>query len=492
MATPLDKLFNVDLLTIKPEHLKFLGEVTSLAVYESNSRVFDKNGLFSESIFGIVGTQERMTKAGYIDLKIPIIHPFAFKQLLDLDPIYDKIASGKVKASFNKEAKVFLEDPKGSTGYEFLMSYLDQVEFRSTGAKSRDFAIALIKKALQKENLIRYFYVIPAGMRDIELDAKGRPTQDEINTLYAKMIGSVNTIRNNSIKESNYSQFDPYRYRVQLIAMDIFYYIKNLLDGKKGFIQSKWASRGIMDGTRNVLTSLPTTVKDLKDPNKISFNDTTVGLYQFAKSILPLAIHEITKYFVVGVANPLNNNVKVIDSKTMKTTFKTANTKDKDYWTTTVGLNSILNKLKQDVIKNDYAKLGEDYIALVEDRGKEIYVVKDTNNIPNGVNVNKLRPITYGELIYISVAKVSKDVKATVTRYPVINLGSIYPSGVYLKTTANGRSVKVYLDNETLELPEYPVLGEKYLQGTSAGLSHLSRLGADKRKFYMLMVSIFK
>ena len=82
MATPLDKLFNVDLLTIKPEHLKFLGEVTSLAVYESNSRVFDKNGLFSESIFGIVGTQERMTKAGYIDLKIPIIHPFDFKQLL--------------------------------------------------------------------------------------------------------------------------------------------------------------------------------------------------------------------------------------------------------------------------------------------------------------------------------------------------------------------------------------------------------------------------
>ena len=316
-------------------------------------------------------------------------------------------------------------------------------------------------------------------MRDIELDAKGRPTQDEINTLYAKMIGSVNTIRNNSIKESNYSQFDPYRYRVQLIAMDIFYYIKNLLDGKKGFIQSKWASRGIMDGTRNVLTSLPTTVKDLKDPNKISFNDTTVGLYQFAKSILPLAIHEITKYFVVGVANPLNNNVKVIDSKTMKTTFKTANTKDKDYWTTTVGLNSILNKLKQDVIKNDYAKLGEDYIALVEDRGKEIYVVKDTNNIPNGVNVNKLRPITYGELIYISVAKVSKDVKATVTRYPVINLGSIYPSGVYLKTTANGRSVKVYLDNETLELPEYPVLGEKYLQGTSSNTSRLARMGGD-------------
>lgn len=479
MAALLDKLFNVDFLTIKPEQLRDMGEVTSLAIYESNSKVYDPKGLFSETIFGTRDTQIRMIKPGYIDLKMPILHPFAYKILISLDPIFDKILSGKTKASFNTELGTFIEDPKGSTGYEFFMQNVHKIQFTNSESKSRSVSIEVVLKALRPENLIRYFYVLPAGLRDIEEDSKGRPTQDEINNLYSRMIMAVNGIRNNTIKEDRYANYDPYRYRVQLIALDIFEYIKNILEGKRGFIQSKWASRGLMDGTRNVLTALPNVVSDLKDPNKISFNDTTVGLYQFVKSIMPLAVHELHKYFIIGVANPMSNNVKVIDSKTLKTTFKTANAKDKEAWTTAQGLNNIFNKLKQDVVKNDYAKLGDDYIALVEDKGKEIYVVKDTNNIPKEVNVSKLRPITYGELIYISVASVAKQTKATVTRYPVINLGSIYPSGVYLKSTAIGRRVKVHLDTETLDLPEYPKDGEKYFGSVSSSVYHLGKLDGD-------------
>ena len=479
MASFVDKLFNVDFLTIKPEQLRDMQEVTSLAIYESNSKVYDPKGLFSETIFGQRDTALRFIKPGYIDLKMNILHPFAYKILIGLDPIFDKVASGKVKASFNNELKTLVEDPKGETGFDFFMRTLPKIEFDTRNTKSRSVSIEVVKKAIRPENLIRYFYVLPAGMRDIEEDSKGRPTQDEINDIYSKMIMAVNGIRNNTIREDKLAQFDPYRYRVQLIAMDIFFYIKNLIDGKRGFMQSKWASRGIMDGTRNVLTALPNVVSDLKDPNKISFNDTTVGLYQFVKSILPLAIFNVNKYFIFGVATPASNNVTVIDSKTMKTTFKSVSSKDKEAWTTAQGLNNIFNKLKQDVIKNDYAKMGNDYIALVEDKGKEIYVVKDTNNIPPGVNVSKLRPITYGELIYISVAGASKETKATVTRYPVINLGSIYPSGIYLKSTAIGRKVKVYIDNQILELPEYPVDGEKYFGSTSASVMHLGKLGGD-------------
>ena len=490
MASFVDKLFNVDFLTIKPEQLRDMQEVTSLAIYESNSKVYDPKGLFSEVIFGQRDTATRFMKPGYIDLKMNIIHPFAYKILIGLDPIFDKVASGKVKASFNNELKTFVEDPKGETGFDFFMRTLPKVEFDTRTSKSRSVSIEVVKKALRPENLIRYFYVLPAGMRDIEEDSKGRPTQDEINNIYSRMIMAVNGIRNNTIREDRLSQFDPYRYRVQNIAMDIFFYIKNLIDGKRGFMQAKWASRGIMDGTRNVLTALPNVVSDLKDPNKISFNDTTVGLYQFVKSILPLAIFNVNKYFIFNVATPASNNVTVIDSKTMKTTFKTISSKDKEAWTTAQGLNNIFNKLKQDVIKNDYAKIGDDYIALVEDRGKEIYVIKDTNNIPAGVNVSKLRPITYGELIYISVAQAARETKGTVTRYPVINLGSIYPSGVYLKTTVIGRRVKVYIDNEVMDLPEYPVDGEKFMGSLAASVQHLGALGGDKLQ--LLQRCVFK
>ena len=51
MAALLDKLFNVDFLTIKPEQLKDMGEVTSLAIYESNSKVYDPKGLFSQNAY---------------------------------------------------------------------------------------------------------------------------------------------------------------------------------------------------------------------------------------------------------------------------------------------------------------------------------------------------------------------------------------------------------------------------------------------------------
>ena len=82
-------------------------------------------------------------------------------------------------------------------------------------------------------------------------------------------------------------------------------------------------------------------------------------------------------------------------------------------------------------------------------------------------------------MIYISVAQAARETKGTVTRYPVINLGSIYPSGVYLKTTVIGRKVKVYIDNEVMDLPEYPVDGEKFMGSLAASVQHLGALGGD-------------
>ena len=161
MAALLDKLFNVDFLTIKPKQLKDMGEVTSLAIYESNSKVYDPKGLFSETIFGTRDTQLRMLKPGYIDLKMPIIHPFAYKILISLDSIFDKILSGKIKASFNTELGTFIEDPKGSTGYEFFMQNIHKVQFTNSDSKSRSVSIEVVLKALCPENLIRYFYVLP-------------------------------------------------------------------------------------------------------------------------------------------------------------------------------------------------------------------------------------------------------------------------------------------------------------------------------------------
>lgn len=472
-------LFNINPMVIDDQHAFMMGEVTSLAIFESNSQVFDEHGLFSTTIFGPVGSTLRLEKPGYIDLKIPILHPLVYKHLISLNANFDKILSGKMKARFDPDTATFIEDSSGGTGYEFFMQYIQYVDFKENASRERRDKITLVRAYSIPEYRIQRYFVIPAGLRDYGIDAKGRPTQDEINDLYRKMIATVNMIRNSTVKPDEYAQYDIVRYKLQNIAYDIFMYIKNLIEGKKGFIQGKWASRAIMDGTRNVITANTSTVKDLRDTRYVGYNHTSVGIYQYVKAIQSLAMHHVHKRFILGAMNPYTNNVKVIDSKTMKTTVKTVAPKVKDAWLTRAGLTSIFNKFEQDVTKSDYAKIGDDYIALIDDQKDKIFVIKDTNNVPNGANLANARPITYTELVYISIYDTVADARCLVTRYPVTGTGSIYPSRVYLKTTMVGREVDCYVDDEVLHLTEYPIDGQRFLNSVSPGFAHLGRLGAD-------------
>lgn len=479
MATTDDKsLFNIDFLILQPDQLRYMQEVTSLSIFESNSQVFDKRGFFSTEIFGPIGSKERLERPGYIDIKIPVLHPLVYKYLITLDPIFDKVLASKVRVKL--EDGKLVEDSQGSTGYEFFMQNMDKLDFVHNESKRRDDKILLVQRGIQRKNWIQHILVLPAGLRDYVIDKKGTPSSDEVNDYYRKLLISTNVVRNTKITPANYDKFDNYRYKIQNIFLDIFEKFKNYLDGKQGFIQGKWASRAIMGSTRNVLTADMHIVKDLKDKtNGNVINESICGIYQFIKGAPDISMHHINRNFILGVVNPTTNNAKVINSKTLKTEFKAISSKDKSDWITRDGLNNIFNKMKQDVIKDEPAKIGDDYIALVEDKGNVITVIKDTNNIPDGVNASKLRPITYAELCYISVYEVSKEIKAMVTRYPIQQIGSTYPSNIYLATTAPSRRVTVNIDDRSIEMEEYPILGNKYMNSVATNAAHLKRLGAD-------------
>lgn len=482
MAKELDKnLFNVDLMVIEQQHLPYLKEVKSLGIFENNSKVFDPLGLFSTEIFGQVGSKDRLEKAGYIDLRLPILHPLCYQHLISLNKLYDGILAGKIIARYDADIGDFVEDrTNGSTGFEYFMNYLPYLQFKNpNNSQDRANRIALVKRAIPKEFWLDKLYVIPAGIRDYYIDAKGRPNIDETNEIYRKILITTNLLRNNAIEKSNYSAYDIPRYKLQLLVLEVFDYIKTLVSGKKGFIEGKWASRGIMGGTRNVLTASASPIKDLNDPSAAGFNHTIVGLYQYTKAIEPLAMHELLKKFILGVISPYSNTARVIDSKTLETTYKTLDVKAKDFWIKKEGLTSLFNKIKQDVIKNQPAIVGSDYLCLVEDKGSTIYLVRDTNNLPDGVNKKNLRPITYGELIYIAVADTVKNVRCTVTRYPITLIGSIYPSRPYLKSTDLGRKVNLITENGEYTYYEYPTIGRQYISSVTVHSSHEPALGSD-------------
>lgn len=482
MAKELDRnLFNVDLMVIEQQHLPYLKEVKSLGIFENNSKVFDPLGLFSTEIFGQIGSKDRLEKAGYIDLRLPILHPLCYQHLITLNKLYDGILAGKVIARYDADIGDFVEDrTNGSTGFEYFMNYLPYLQFKNpNNSQDRANRIALVKRAIPKEFWLDKLYVIPAGIRDYYIDAKGRPNIDEINEIYRKILITTNLLRNNAIEKSNYSTYDIPRYKLQLLVLEVFDYIKTLVSGKKGFIEGKWASRGIMGGTRNVLTATASPIKDLNDPSAAGFNHTIVGLYQYTKAIEPLAMHELMKKFILGAISPYSNTARVIDSKTLETTYKTLDVKAKDFWIKKEGLTSLFNKIKQDVIKNQPAMVGSDYLCLVEDKGSTIYLVRDTNNLPEGVNKKNLRPITYGELIYIAVADTVKNVRCTVTRYPITLIGSIYPSRPYLKSTDLGRKVNLIAENGEYTYYEYPIIGRQYISSVTVHSSHEPALGSD-------------
>ena len=84
------KIFKAD-----AARFRMVGQVKVLDVFQNNTRDFHEEGLFSTSIFGRVGSNERLTRFGYIDLRIPILHPRIFSRLCALKQLYKEIMAGK-------------------------------------------------------------------------------------------------------------------------------------------------------------------------------------------------------------------------------------------------------------------------------------------------------------------------------------------------------------------------------------------------------------
>jgi len=183
--------FNIELLFLNKNNLKQLGQVKSLDIFEPNTDIFKIDGLFSQEIFGPVGSEIRTMKYGYIDLKLKIMHPLAFRSLIQLKTLYSDIASGKKYAIFDEELGDFtLSNPiDGKTGYDFFYNHIFKLKLLANNSDSRSFKIELIKKYYSvpsQVHTLTKWLVYPAGLRDYSLDKDGRGSYDEVNDIYKK------------------------------------------------------------------------------------------------------------------------------------------------------------------------------------------------------------------------------------------------------------------------------------------------------------------
>jgi hypothetical protein len=478
-----DQPFNIQIMRLTPERLQRLKPVKSLDILEGATKNFHEDGLFSVSIFGRFGDERRDHQFSYIDLKTQILHPLIYETFCKLTGLYRGIMNGKEYALWDAERKDFVASDmlNGETGFSFFMNHCFDVEFETSKSPTRKERIALIRKYADVAKTEKVL-VLPAGLRDVEVGDDGRMRQHECNDLYRRLIAVSNLISRTT--NPNDPAVNQSRASLQLTFLEIYDLFRNTIAGKGGFMQNKFASRRVFNGTQNVISAMDPSCAIMGSPNSVSVTDTVVGLFQMAKAIEPVTIGFLKRSILNGIFG--GNKGYLINPKTLTPEYVTLNAKTIDYWTSVEGLAKVIEAFREPSIRHKPILVSGHFLSLTYCGPDGTFkLFNDINDLPEDRNRKDVHPTTLAELLYISGYQHWNSYPEFVTRYPITGIGSIYPSKTYMKTTIEGEIRK--------ELgPDWQPMGDSYVayefpsrdkpefvDSMSPHLSRLSMLGAD-------------
>jgi hypothetical protein len=477
--------FNISLLNLTEDKLVGLKPVKVHDYFEGATKTFHEDGLFSISIFGKVGDERRNRRFSYIDIKASIFHPVIYRVLLQLKRLYGEIISGASYATWNEELKDFEKASSldGSTGFEFFRQHWRDIVFDNRPSDSRELNINLLKK-YKDQAMLTKIIVMPAGLRDLEIGPDGRESEDEINKLYRKLVSLSNIISKDALA-TNPAILNAASLSAQSTYNQIYDLIENMIQGKKKLMMGKWASRNIFNGTRNVITAMGVDSKYLESKGNIDFNDTIVGLYQFAKATMPVTRHNLRSDFLSKVFTGSSAPVTLINKKTLHREYITVPSSYHDLWMSDEGIEKVIGAFGEVSIRHTPLEIEGRYVGLIYKGPDGTYkLMQDIDELPSTRSKDDVHPLSFCELLFLAVYKTADKYPAFVTRYPITGTGSIYPSKVFLKVTVKTEERKELNDNwelteESSIAYRFPVSGASFIDSMSPGTSHLARLGAD-------------
>lgn len=488
----IDEPFNVSLLDVNG-YIKHhnIQPVTALSIHEPSSNTFSENGLFSEQIFGAVGSTERLVTFGYINLNTKVLQPLIYKNVVKLGALYEEILAGTGYAIFDQTTRNFVradveknEDAK--TGYTFFMSHFNDIEFERNDSRIRSDRIDLIEK-YRSITFCERILVLPAGLRDLE-EEQGNITTDDINKLYQTLL-SYSFALPPGVSSSIY---DGVRFKLQQKVVEIYNYIENILTGKKGFIQGSWAGRRVAGGTRNVITAAAYSTITPNDPQAIQPDESKLGLYQTMKGMQPLVVHHVRTKFFSPIFGQDSNVIALTNPQTFQLEYREVSNQELNKFDTTPAIESWISKFRNADIRFNPITVKDTtgknyYLCMVYDTGSEISLFRNVDEFEKvygkPLDKKKIRPLTWCEMFYMSTYAASKGKHVFITRYPVIQDESCYPTKIHLCTTTPARIIKLVrsIDEElpVMEYPQYPILGQPFMDSIALGASRLVGLGGD-------------
>lgn len=483
MSTKMKKL-DLKILDTNTDRFRYIKPVTSLDTFQGMTRDFHEDGLFSTSIFGKVGTQDRNLRMSFINVKIEIFTPKIYFLICSYKQLYKNIMAGTVYAKWDNQLKDFVKSSNidGNTGFNFFLQHWKEIRFTKNDSYSQNEAVTDIVK-YKDVALTSKVMVIPAGLRDVEIADNDEITKHEINDFYVKLLSIANSLPDSG--DLNSSLTDRARLSLQLTACELYDYLSKLTGQlKKSFMRRKWGNRRVKYGSRNVITSLPDLPTRVGDPRVIKFNETAIGLYQAISIFAPLLINKILNGYAQKYINPNEGTINVINPKTLVREEIAVKPKIIDKWTTPTGLSKVIDGFEDKNVRNHPIRINGHYLGLVYQTDKAFRLINDINDLAGKeADIKNVHPLTYGELFYIHGYKWFGDYPGTVTRYPINGYRSIYPC--YPNVMTNGHDFALVELDEEFQPTEhtayhYPnIHDENWFDGMALHQSRLEGLGGD-------------
>lgn len=355
--------------------------VTSFAIFEASSTRFHPDGLFSEVIFGQIGSKERLVKRGYYNLRTKIITPHLYKQVMSLKSYYKQIIAGKAYAKLDPETNDLVltnaDDPDGHTGFIWFCNILPSIKFAETSSVKRQIKVNLIYKYIDTI-LIDKFIVLPAGVRDLRVDPHGKVSPEEINKLYNGLFSLIQALPEEPNDDPIY---DTIRLQIQNKALEIYEYIASLVEGKHGFAQGKLVARSVSYSSRNVITAPPMSkVSSSNSPQAFNVDEIMIPLFQAMKSSMPMMVNKIKTVFFDQIFASQSLTIPAIDPDTYELIYITLNNQVYNRFTTSEGINNLMSEFR-----NPHVQMKPAVIDGIDERTNKpktcwLYLVYDDDN----------------------------------------------------------------------------------------------------------------
>lgn len=405
-----------------------LVEITNPVIFDTSSNP-TSDGLLSNTIFGIT-KESRASTFAYISLKKKFLQPLVYRIWSKVDSKIKSVIHGIGTYSIDKSGNI-VEDPKGDNGIDFLRKNLDKIKFRETDSIKRERYIKFLndnRKNFFTDKLI----VIPPFFRDIKVDG-GKISVGDINKLYINVMVSASAIGDST--EYGFSIGKSVEGRLQEGLIEIYKWFGTGTDsnpngglpGKFGVIRRANLSKTTDYATRLVMSAPKLDVENIEDI-RADFDYSVLPMTSAAANFFPFVIFHMRRFFenefIGDTKYPIiNKDGSIIYGEI------------EDYQ---IQFSDEMLKKELDRFIHGYSDRFRPVKVLCRVKGKQEYLElkwKGFYKEPDAKVLQKERPLTWCDIIYMACEEAVKDRMILITRYPIDTFYNEFATKIRLSST---------------------------------------------------------